>query len=278
MQFILNKAFPHPVLASHSQDYTDVGFQAAFWWSEERENRKWILQVRCELGDQSMERLIESGKAKYAVEVVCPQTFLRRTAKPRGRKSSFEIPFGYGDLHGWVYLNAFVICCEPIQNFRSHHFHQEFGANAFFDLEPGDVLALQAPLQYSWDTEQIRPIGTVFELVKSDKPKNGTFLVSWESEKIQIQMRENDKQRFEVARRTREKKPSLIMSVYFPTLLETLRTMSEGSEYEEKKWYQTIQYKLNEKDIELSRDSDFLKIGQKLLGFPLGKFLPEFGE
>lgn len=274
MKFIPNKAFPHPVLSTASQDYKDADFQAAFQWKDHK-----TLRVRCNLGDNSLRALVQSGKAGYAIEINCPWTFLRRIYKPKTQKSDFEIQFADGELHNRVELNAFVICNQRTGNFQSPNFNSEFGENATFDLMPGDVLAQQETRYFWWNLGHIRPIGTVFFLVESDEPKPGTFLVSWEEEKILIQMRKSEKSQFEAARKTREKKPTLLMSVYFPVLVETLRIMAEeADDHMEKKWFQAIRYKLDEKSIVLSESSDFLKHGQELLGLPLKNILPQIKE
>lgn len=272
MKFAENKAFPHPVLSNLSDDYIDRNFQAAFKFAVDAEARAPTLRVKCTLSDEALEEMLRSGQAEFAIETNCPQTFLRRIDKSRA--SEFGIAFERGNLHGRVELNAFVVCAARVSAFRSPKFNPEFGANAAFNLEPGDVLAMQAPVHYWWDVEQIRPIGTIFELVESAAPKPGSFAVSWEEDKIQIRMRRDDKDRFATARRTREQKPTLLMSVYFPALMETLRVMSDSEgDHGDKKWFQAIDYKMREKGLELSPDK-ILNIAQELLGMPLNGIIP----
>lgn len=265
MKFAENKAFPHPVLSKFSDDYIGRDFQAAFKF--DAATGAPTLRVRCTLSDEALEQALKSGQAEFAIETHCPQTFLRRIDK--SHENEMEINFEKGCLHGHVELNAFVVCTARISKFRSPNFNSEFGANATFDLEPGDVLAMQPPFSYWWDMEQIRPIGTIFELVESAVPKSGSFIVSWDENKIQIGMRKNDRERFAIARQIREKKPILLMSVYFPALMETLWVMcDEDDDHKDKKWFQAIMYKINEEGLELSPDR-ILNIAQELLGMPL---------
>ena len=273
MRFAENKAFPHPVLSKSSDDYVAREFQAAFRFAVDEETRAPILRVKCTLSDETLEGLVLAGRAGFAIETYCSQTFLRRIDKSRA--AEFQAAFAPGDLHGRVELNAFVVCDDHVSAFRSPNFNPEFGENAAFDLKPGNVLAVQAPVCYWWDVEQIRPIGAVFALVESAAAKPGSFLVSWEEDKIQIGMRKDDKDRFAAARMTREQKPTLLMSVYFPALMETLRVMTEDSEvdHSSKKWFHAIRHKLGEKGLELSPDKT-LSIAQELLGMPLNGIIP----
>ena len=267
MKFAENKAFPHPVLSKHSDDYMAREFQAAFRFAVDAETYAPTLRVKCTLSDEALEGLVRAGQAEFAIETYCAQTFLRRIAK--SRESEFQVAFERGAIHGRVELNAFVVCNGHVSAFGSPNFNPEFGASAVFNLEPGDVLAVQSPVSYWWDLEQIRPIGTVFELVESGTPKPGSFVVSWEDQHIKIEMRKDDKNRFATARKIREQKPALLMSVYFPALVETLRVMAdEEDDHSDKRWFQAIQHKMNEKGLELSPDKA-LGIAQELLGMPL---------
>jgi len=274
MRFVPNKAFPHPVLSDDSDDYIGRKFQAALKFAIDRTNCNPSLHVQCRLSDESLSGLVRSNKAHYVVEIYCARTLLRRITK--SNKPDFEIQFERGAVDGRVEINAFVACNKQVNAFHSDNFNPEFGTGASFNLEPGDVLAVQKPIYYWWDTEQVRPIGTVFELVESEQPKPGTFSVLWDEEKIQIRVRKDAMQGIESLRRTEEKKPMLLMSVYFPTLIETLRVMADpdaDDDHGEKKWFRAIQHKISEKGISLS-DSDFLKHAQELLGLPLTGIIP----
>lgn len=272
MKFVANKAFPYPVLSEYSDDYVNRAFQAALKFEVSEEGRP-SLRIKCTVSDEGIAKLIKSARAEFAIEVNCSQTFLRRIK--RSQEPEFQFAFEKGDLHGRVELNAFVICLDYIPKFISPNFNEEFGENPSFHLEPGNVLAVQNPVWYWWDTEQIQPISSVFELVESNQPSADSFMVSWEEQKIQVMMRKDEKIRFEAARKNASQKPFLLMSVYFPMLMQTLQMMAEpDSNIEEKKWFHAINYKLNEKQIELTCDSDFLEIAQKLLGMPLKGILP----
>lgn len=274
MRFVPNKAFPHPVLSDDSDDYVGRKFQAALKFAIDRTNCNPSLHVQCRLSDESLSGLVRSNKAHYVVEIYCARTLLRRITK--SNKPDFEIQFERGEIDGRVEIHAFVACNKQVNAFHSDNFNSEFGTEASFNLEPGDVLAVQKPIYYWWDTEQVRPIGTVFELVESEQPKPGTFSVFWEENKIQIRVRKDEKRGVESLLGTQDKKPMLFMSVYFPTLIETLRVMADSDAeavHGEKKWFRAIQHKIDEKGISLS-DSDFLKHAQELLGLPLTGIIP----
>ena len=275
MRWVENKAFPHPVLSSAesppNRDYVGKEFQAAYDFKVVA-NGGASLDIRCSLSEESIRRLIERERAAYAVEIYCPKTFLRCLLK--SEKPQFAHTFERGELHERVELSSYVVCLQNVQKHCSKNFHWEFGENAEFNLSCGDVLAVGVPMVYWWDLEFLKPISTVFELEENSHTPADSFLLSWDSEKVKILMRGETKERFNQMRGDRRMKPFLLMSVYLAAVTEALRVMVDGGdEYQEKKWFRAINYKLDEKNIRLDKSSDFSKIAQQLLDWPLGKML-----
>lgn len=273
MRFTLNKAFPYPVLSEYSDDYGDRAFQVAFKPFDIQDGTV-TLSVKCTLSDEALKGLVEKGDAAYAIEVYCPKTF-SRTIEIAGQES-FSIDYAVGDFHGLMEINAFVVCRQPVFGFHSPNFDSEFGEGTTFDFRPGDVLAVQAPRSFWWDTAQTQPITTVFQLGEDANLEPGTFGTSWLEDKIRILLRPEDERRFQQARTDPDRKPSLLAAVYCPVLVETLREMATSDDplMEDKRWYNAINYKLQEEGIQLNKDSDFWKLAQKLLRQPLNGILP----
>ncbi len=274
MRWVENKAFPYPVLSSTesppNRDYVGKEFQAAYDFKVGG-NGDALLDIDCKLSEKSIRRLIDKNKAAYAVEIYCPKTFLRRLLK--SKQSQFTHTFEQGELHERVELSSYVVCLRNVRKHRSKSFHSEFGKNVDFNLSCGDVLAVGLPVVYWWDLEFRAPISTVFELEENSHAPVNSFLLTWDNEKVKILMRRETKERFNQMRRNRRMKPFLLMSVYLAAVTEALRMMADSNEYQEKKWFRAISYKLDEKNIPLDKASDFSKIAQQLLDWPLGKML-----
>ena len=267
-----NKTFPHPVLRSNVDDYISRQFQAVRNFSLSEDDVP-ILEYNFTLSEESILDLLDKRKAKYAIEIYCPTTLLRRVAKTNEKTGYIKLK--KGDLYRRVEVNAFVVCMESVKKYSSRNFNKEFG-NLSVDLLPGDVLATTDTEIYYWDTEVVAPLRSVFDLVENNATKVGTFNIDTSGDKVKIQMHQNDKSRFEHMRNSEEQKP-IAMFVYFSAVAEVLRQMKDAEpDGEDKRWYRTIEYKLGEMGKNLSESSDNIFIlAQELLGKPFSRILPK---
>lgn len=279
MRWVANKAFPHPVLSPFPEmrehrDYPHKEFELGCEFRVGSENRP-ELTLTWQLSEEYILSLIEKGQVSYAAEVSCQKTYLRRFLV--SDQPEKVVAFGRGELHERTEISGYVVCRKDIAKYRSDNFHEEFGTDAFRLLH-GDVVAIDSPKVYWWDLDFMKPVVTVFQLAEHDKVPANSFDLLWDEDKVQIRMRAKTKERFNTLRESRNMQPFLLNSVYLSALTDTLRLMADGGvEYQEKKWFRAIMYKIEEKDIRLDKDADFVKIAQQLLELPLGKML-ETGE
>ena len=274
MRWVENKAWPHPVLSStespSNRDYVNKEFQSAYKFNI-TEDDSTTLNIRCNLSEESILRLIERELAAYAVEVYCQKTFLRRLFKSGQQK--FKHKFARGELHGRVELSSYVVCLHDVREHSSKNLHSEFGKNAKFDFSRGDVLAVGKPDIYWWDNELLKPVSSVFELAPDPYAPANSFRLSWENEKVKILMQDETKNRFNTLRNHRTM-PFLLTSVYLIAVTETLRMMVGSDEQDrEKRWFRAIEHKLNKQNIQLDDSSEFAKIAQQVIDWPLSKML-----
>lgn len=272
MKYISNKSFQYPVLSPDSDDYINCQFQATLQFSEIKNvTDAPILRMHMELSDDSLRKLIAKGDAKYAVEVWCAKTFLRRI--DTFSSGDFSLKFNCGDLHGKVEINPLIVCVKDVPNFYSNGFNKEFNRK-HFDFKPGLVLATQPPELFYWDLEQSKPISSVFKLTQNSTIDCDTFGLSCEDDYVEIFVSPANYASFLQARNMRDKRPSLVMGVYFPVLVEVLRIMESQNGTESKKWSRCIADKLNQHNITLDKYSEFHVIAQTLLNNPLKHILP----
>ena len=270
MKLLPNKTFPHPVLWKNADDYVRREFQVTRNFSVDEDDAP-VLSFNFTINEEHIIELIKKGQATYVVEIYCPTTLMRRvfsTDKAKGNVSLKK-----GELYRRVEVNAFVICTKAISNYSSQNFNDEFGRDASFSLMPGDVLAAADTESYYWDTECVAPLHSVFELVAVDSIPKGMFDVDTGGDKVKIRMHPRDKSRFDYMRQSHELKPTA-MFVYFSAVAEILRQMKdvENDGGKDKKWYRTIEHKLNEMGKSVLSPDPF-KLAQKLLRHPLGLIL-----
>lgn len=269
MKILPTKTFPHPVLWGNADDYVRRQFQATLQF-EVMDDYVPVLSFNFTINEEDITKLLRENNATYSVEVYCSTTCVRRTFCTN--KVSDEFSLNRGDLYGRVEINAFVICTEPVNNYSSRNFNKEFG-NATFDLQPGDVLAAAGTEVYFWDTELSKPLLTVFTLEANTNIDHGMFEIDTSGEKVKIQMRPEDKERFEQLRSARDTRPTALFA-YLPVVVEVLQQMKddESGEHDGKKWCRAIDYQIDKLGKKLA-SSDPFKLAQELLKKPLAHLL-----
>ena len=137
-----NRAFPYPILDTTDefrQDFSDGDFQAVLEESVVEGEQQVSVQVTYACSVSEIVDLIESGKATYALLVICPSTLTRRAFV--SESSTQEITLNVSDFFGEVELVPQIVVTEKVNGFCSEDLNEEFRDFAF-DLCPGDVLAV----------------------------------------------------------------------------------------------------------------------------------------
>jgi len=275
MKWVANKTFPHPVLSAESpaseRDYIKREFQMQHTLKI-LEDESVHLNLSFALSEQSLLRLIDKNKAKYAVEVHCRKTYTRRLVSSKSKKFSEKFP--KGALHERVEISPYIVCTGSVKGHSSKTLHPEFGKNAKFEFVPGTVLAIALPISYWVEPDFVKKIGSIFVLHPTEDMREGKFDIGWDQQKIRILMHPTDATAFVELQKSRQMLPSFLASVYLMTVAETLREMaSESTEHDDKKWFHVIRHKLDDMGVELSDTTSFRLVAQELLAFPVGKML-----
>ncbi len=273
MKYDPYKAFPYPILdAANNDDYTRRDFQPRVSLEPHNENDKQVLlTAHFVISEEAILECIAQGQAEYAVHVLCTQTNFRYLC--HSKNNNFTHLFKEGELHSKVTVMPCVICTDTIRQYHSDNFHAEFN-KATYDMESGSVLAIAEPENFYIDADPTQPIGSVFQLKKSDKIHKGEFEFDCDGDYIIIFLNGEDYTPFNVARASQHVRNFLIMSVYYPVLIEILRLMSaDDDSLEEKKWYRAIKSKLDAKNLDISIKENCYLYAQRLMNSPLKKLL-----
>ena len=274
MKWIVNKTFPHPVLSTAAappdRDYVNREFQATTVLEVYPADQTARIDIACRLSEESLLALIKNGKAKYATEIHCRETFLRRLLT--SGEPGYSVAFARGELHQRVEVSSYVVCADEVRGHASGNFHEEFGKGAHFDLNRGDVLATDYPSVYWVEPNPYQAMGTIFDLRPIDKNK-GLFSINLESENIEIVMHKDDAGQFNALQAKNKWWPSLLASICLSALCEAMRAMAERpGEYKERRWFGVISQELANQNIE-SWQGDILRTAQTLLEFPVSALL-----
>ncbi len=281
MKWDPGKAFPHPVLRpaqGGEGDYPRAEFEATIEATRAKGAMAVDVSVDFELSDADLRALLDRGDAKCVLLVEASTTRFRRLL--RADHYRLRESFHAGELKGRVEFRPFLICLRELLGFKATGWHTDYGHRSF-DVYPGAVLAQDEPATYWIDTEDEKPIGSIFKHTASGRQADGTWACNLSGHQVAVQMSERDHRRFEAAGRHAEEDAAfLINSIYFPALVHVLSEADQAEEeYSDYRWFSTLDQKLEDHDCSrLGKGApDRLADAQKLLNSPLGR-LPQFAD
>ena len=179
------------------------------------------VAVDFELSDADLRGLLGRGDAKCVLLVEAPTTRFRRLlgAKRYRLRESFRA----GELKGRVEFRPFLICLRELVGFKATRWHADYG-NRSFDIYPGAVLAQDEPAAYWIDTEDEKPIGSIFKHTASSRQADGTWACDLSGDQVAVQMSERDHSRFDEASRglAADDAAYLMNGIYLPALVHVL--------------------------------------------------------
>ena len=137
---------PYPILYPAGEDYAaDQGYQQSHFdvvgepklWVNEKHNL--VVDFDFELTECKLASLVDSGAAKYYVNVECGHTYFRHAYVQH--ETEFHLEINYGDIADMVEIFIGVVADRDIPGFSSPSFANRYG-EAKFDIEKGDILAV----------------------------------------------------------------------------------------------------------------------------------------
>ena len=266
MQFDRQRAFPYPVLRPDVDDYTNGDFQVTVDIRPTDLNMAISSHFECALSVPEIMREIDCGNARFAIVVSCRETYYREALFTEDH--SIERRFEGGTLKGEVEISPYVVCSKKIELFYCALINEEFGPGPFV-FEPGSILALDEPKVIYIDRDLFRPITSIFELVLDENIKESEWRIRFNQAKVAIALGSAMKEKIDLARSSSANKSILINSIYFASVMQCVRNLREGSDYDECRWAQIIRQKCHNLGIDVGMEDEYL-VTERLMKFPLG--------
>ncbi|MED3801621.1 hypothetical protein P4562_06760 [Lysinibacillus xylanilyticus] len=156
---IKQRHFPYPVLSPYSDDIVGKRLEAEIEAQTIDDGLK--FSVTFQLENESLQQLIETGKAVYAVHLECSSTmkrFYEKSAQPE-----FNFTIDQKLLNNAVDINFFIVANEDINAYHNTNFHEDFDM-AQFNIQKGDQLAFTETVKMNITKEPIAKANSIFEL------------------------------------------------------------------------------------------------------------------
>lgn len=260
-------SFPHPVLGisdciSGTIDFTD-----------EVLSNKDSYRIKFELvqNNEELNRLLSEKKAEYFCEVTCTSTLYRNVYTSPERIITFELP--KRQVKGKVEFTCLLVSKCNIPGYVNVDAHSDYSGFTF-DIDAGDVLAVFGKYSFNADIkyERLKAVSEILTVIPTDE--FDVTNINLDSSKIEVQMPENDYEKFAGSYSGDEKYiPIFHSSIVLNALLVALYNLNN---YTDKFWAMAILYRLNEKEFEnldIKESENIPEIAQKLLGNPLNRLL-----
>lgn len=266
MKFDKNKAFPYPVLRPYSDDYIDVEFQATVEFVVGKEKIK--VNISYAISSDEIVNEISKGNAEYIAAISCRDTYYQYVLPSTTNSASAE--FDIGELRGEVRVNPYVVVKKDIQTFSSPDINPEFG-NGPFSFVVGDILAQDDAQVFYIDRDLLKPITSVFDLVKKDEQSDGVWTIGFDDEHIQIEVSPKMKESIDDARNSKKNRVVLINSIYFASVMQAIQKLQDSdtrNTYRDKKWARAILGQAHNKGLDIDGNDAYL-IAERLMQHPM---------
>ena len=181
-----NVSLPYPVLGIHDDVYPLLEDGCVKMDTPVKTVSEYCFGITLTQRNKDITALVDAGKAEYACEVTCKDTFLRRCWHSNVPK--FDIHIGRKEVSGHIDFQCFIAAKEDISNYTNNDFNEDYYGFSF-DLEVGDLLAV-FPLAW-WNTEikfdKLYAAGSFMQIVEAADGIDKTWF-NLEDERILIEM------------------------------------------------------------------------------------------
>lgn len=181
-----NVSLPYPVLGIHDDVYPLLEDGCVKMDTPVKTASEYRFSITLTQRNKDISALVAQGKAEYACEVTCKDTFLRRCWHSSGPK--FDITIGRKEVSGHIDFQFFIAAKENIPGYSNSDFNEDYYGFSF-DLEVGDMLAV-FPLAW-WNTEikydKLYAAGSFMQIVEAADGIDKTWF-NLEEERILIEM------------------------------------------------------------------------------------------
>lgn len=271
MKYNNNISLPYPVLGISDDVFPLLKDDCISMADPIKSSYDYTFGVELKQENKTISQLIESGKAEYACEVTCKDTYLRICK--HSSTPNFNIKLSRRDVKGRINFNCFVAAKKTILGYTNKDFNDDYKGFSF-DLEVGDLLVVFPLAYYNTDIkyDKLFAAGSFMQIEEAaDGVDNVWFDLS--KSKIMIELPHD---LYEQYIKVGNRFPEVIHSSFVHNAL--VYALQNLSEYEEKGllWADSLMARLNEPELrtyDLSAIDQVYKVADILLKDPYKRLL-----
>lgn len=266
-----NVSLPYPVLGIYDDVYPLLDDGCIQMADPIKTPTEYVFGIKLNQHNDNITRLVEEGKAQYACEVTCKNTFMRLCYK--SSIPDFEIRLGRKDVNGRIDFQCFIAVTEPLHNYTNSDFNEDYHGFSF-DLEQGDMLVI-FPLAW-WNTnvkyDKLYAAGSFMQIIEAADGIERTWF-NLDNDRILIEMPHD---LFVQYQRIGNSFPEIIHSSLVHNAL--VYALSNLSEYQDKGklWADCLTIRMSEpefREFDLSDMNQVYRVADMLLKDPYKRML-----
>jgi hypothetical protein len=181
-----NISLPYPVLGINDDIYPLLESDCVQIESPQKTTAGYTFKIHLKQSNQEIERLIDNGKAEYACEVTCKDTFLRKCF--RSESGDFEISLLRTEVNGRINFDCYVAVKCDLPQYCNSEFNDDYRGFKF-DLTEGDLLVVFPNAYYNTNVkyDKLYAAGSFMQIVEAEEGADRTWF-NLDEERIQIEL------------------------------------------------------------------------------------------
>ena len=281
-----NVSRPHPVLTPLNDDVSPNDFEVNL--TVDCDNEHWYLNADVSHSNPTIEALVESSQAVYAIHFECRATFYRNLVKFFDRKKQIKIDASY--LKGQVEVTVFALSAVEMKSYRISGQHEDYGDRGF-QVDSAEMLAVGVPMSFDafLDYDPIEKISSILKIEIAENSDITTVEMDFnDTQKIIMILPVEDFEVYQQLRTDAGLEGLLVANVLFPAILQSLHYLADLKqhsldEFEQEKskiWVRSIIHKLESTGHELAMGDvgGCFEAAQIILKTPLRRGLNNLNE
>ncbi len=270
------RSYPHPVLSYFSDDIVGSQFQSTV--AVRGSKTAYTFDVTMKTSNHELAKMVDAGKAQYAVHVECALTRYRSLFAGHTERFSFEIPSS--SIDGRVEVCSFVLALDDLPAYANAGFHPDYQSLSF-SIRKGDTLMV-APDQtfIAEKTDPLRRIPSIFVIVPNEAEDAPAMDIDTDGHKVRVSLSRSNYEAYTFLRQAQPLHSSLNSMIIVPALVAVLESIQRAASttdglaaLESRRWYSTVARRLRELGVEPSNPDDFSEsspaLAHKMIGEPL---------
>ena len=271
--------YPNPVLSADRDDYIEgCSFDVLFDEEMISVDDEYInIPARYELKSEGLLNYVNNGTANVVVLIYSSGTMCRNAYVFDADKSEMPIRIPKFNVKDDIEFSGYILANENIDNYRLDEFNDLYFKGIPFAVKKADVLAKGIERRIPVDDSELeKPISSIFSINKNEDAEMDVEVDFETDQKIIINLCEELNQLYWAMRDSDGGALRRYLNgiIVYPVLVEAIAKMVDtyreiGTDYSEKRWFRTIEHKLQNLNIDLSEDPEkysYTALADKLLG------------